>query len=150
MNEKGDMYAEYYSYRVEFQLRGAGHIHGTIWINWDLMEEKIEKRKEEHENKNKNKENVNETYLDVKNVKKAFESIKEEKFGIEGNEEEDSVQRKALAAFIDKFVSCSLKDPSTVNIVRSVNMHNHTKPCQQYGPPCRFRFPRFPCMETII
>ena len=55
MNEKGDMYAEYYSYRVEFQLRGAGHIHGTIWINWDLMEEKIEEREEENEKKTKEK-----------------------------------------------------------------------------------------------
>ena len=34
---------------------------------------------------------------------------------MEGNEKEDCVQRKALAAFIDTFVSCSLTDPSIVN-----------------------------------
>jgi hypothetical protein len=108
------------------------------------MEEKIAE-------KIKNKEyDVNETILDVENIKKAFANIKDEKLGMKGNEEEDAAQIKALSEYIDKFISCSLKDPSTEHIVRSVNMHNHTKPCKKYGPPCRFRFPRFPCLETII
>ena len=34
MNPKGDMCVEYYNYRVEFQMRGAGHIHGTLWLDW--------------------------------------------------------------------------------------------------------------------
>ena len=34
MNINGQMCVEYYNYRVEFQMRGAGHIHGTLWIDW--------------------------------------------------------------------------------------------------------------------
>ena len=34
MNNYGDMCVEYYNYRVEFQMRGAGHIHGTLWLDW--------------------------------------------------------------------------------------------------------------------
>ena len=26
---------QYYSYKVEFALRGAAHIHGVLWVNWD-------------------------------------------------------------------------------------------------------------------
>ena len=136
MNEKGDMCAQYYNYRVEFQLRGAGHIHGTIWIDWDLMDEKMRRKKENSEY------DLDEHVLDVNNIKEGFENIKEERLGIEGNEEEDEPQLRALSNFIDEFISCSLKDPSTLDIVRSVNMHKHTKPCQK-KPPCRFRFPRY-------
>ena len=38
MNPKGDMCVEYYNYRVEFQMRGAGHIQGTLWIDWQKLE----------------------------------------------------------------------------------------------------------------
>ena len=32
---------EYYQYKVEFQERGAGHIHGTLWLKLDMMERLI-------------------------------------------------------------------------------------------------------------
>ena len=35
------MCVKYFNYRVEFQLRGAGHIHGVLWINVDQMEKMI-------------------------------------------------------------------------------------------------------------
>lgn len=35
------MCVQYYNYRVEFQMRGAGHIHGVLWINLKQMEENI-------------------------------------------------------------------------------------------------------------
>ena len=85
----------------------------------------------------------------MENIKEAFSNIKNEILGSEDNEPYNEAQLKALSEYIDRFVSCSLKDPSTVHIVKSVNMHNHTKSCQK-NPPCRFRFPRFPCLETII
>ena len=31
------MQAKYYNYRVEFQLRGAGHIHGCIWVDFRIF-----------------------------------------------------------------------------------------------------------------
>ena len=35
------MCVKYFNYRVEFQLRGAGHIHGVLWINVDQMEKML-------------------------------------------------------------------------------------------------------------
>ena len=156
MNEKGEMCAEYYNYRVEFQLRGAAHIHGTIWIDWDRLEEEMEKRKKDVDDSSDEEDNSmkkgsgGKPILDVGNIKKAFSNIKDEVLGSADNDPNNKIQCKALAQYIDRFVSCSLKDPSTVHLVRSVNMHNHTKPCFKYCPTCRFRFPRFPCLKTII
>ena len=35
MNQRSRLPVKYYSYRVEFQLRGAAHIHGTIWVDFE-------------------------------------------------------------------------------------------------------------------
>ena len=59
-------------------------------------------------------------------------------------------EHDALAAFIDKYCTCSLKDPRTREIVKTVNMHNHTKTCPKFSVECRFWFPRFPSLRTII
>ena len=31
------MPVKYYNYRVEFQLRGAGHIHGCLWLDLEQL-----------------------------------------------------------------------------------------------------------------
>ena len=142
MNEYGEMCVNYYNYRVEFQMRGAGHIHGTLWLDWV----KMKKNMEEEKNKGSKK------YIDVESVQSAFTKIKDEIFGSEDRDEDEfNMEQDALAAFIDKFCTCSLKDLSTRDIVRSVNMHNHTKSCRKIIMiECRFRFPRFPSLRTII
>merc|ERR1712059_123889 len=44
MNKESPFSVKYYSYRVEFQLRGAAHIHGTIWVDFEkYFEMEIEK-----------------------------------------------------------------------------------------------------------
>ena len=44
MNKKSPFSVKYFSYRVEFQLRGAAHIHGTIWVDFEkYFEIEIEK-----------------------------------------------------------------------------------------------------------
>ena len=44
MNKQSPFSVKYYSYRVEFQLRGAAHIHGTIWVDFEkYFEREIEK-----------------------------------------------------------------------------------------------------------
>jgi hypothetical protein len=48
MNPKGDMCVQYYNYRVEFQMRGAGHIHGTLWIDWKELRKNMEERMTTH------------------------------------------------------------------------------------------------------
>ena len=143
MNTEGEMCVEYYNYRVEFQMRGAGHIHGTLWIDWNQLRKKM-----------------GTDMVDL--VVKAFKNIKEERFGSDEHrfefEEEKNDDSKsafdkehdALAKFIDKFCTCSLKDPKTRDIVKSVNIHNHTKTCKKYLVECRFWFPRFPSLRTII
>ena len=59
-------------------------------------------------------------------------------------------QKEALEAYIDKFVSCSLKDPETRDIALDVQIHKHTKTCTSRGPDCRFYFPLFPSLRTIV
>ena len=41
MGDNNPMMVEYYQYKVEFQERGAGHIHGTLWLKLDMMERLI-------------------------------------------------------------------------------------------------------------
>ena len=37
MSKFNEMHVEFYNYRVEFQMRGAGHIHGVLWIDFDAF-----------------------------------------------------------------------------------------------------------------
>ena len=59
-------------------------------------------------------------------------------------------EKYALEKYIDKFVTCSLKNPETRDIAMDVQIHHHTKTCQSRGPDCRFYFPQFPSLRTII
>ena len=94
-----------------------------LWVDWDKFEALPK--------------------TDVENIKEALKKIKHEK---QISEEE----KGSVSKFADLFISCSLKDPRTVDIVRLVNMHHHTMTCKKYGCDCRFYFPRFPSRKTII
>ena len=124
MSKSSSLTVSYYNYRIEFQLRGAPHVHGTLWMDWKRFNA-LAKR-------------------DVDNIVKALNLIKsEERLSLK--------QKQSLAKFADLFISCSLKNPDTVDIVKEVNIHHHTaKACKKYGGNCRFRFPRFPIHKTII
>merc|ERR1712026_407762 len=37
--KNGPMKAQHYQYRIEFQSRGAGHVHGVLWLNLPELEE---------------------------------------------------------------------------------------------------------------
>ena len=39
MGKNNPMKVEYYTYKVEFQERGAGHIHGTLWLDLEYIED---------------------------------------------------------------------------------------------------------------
>ena len=123
MSQANPMCIKYNSYKVEFALRGAGHIHGVLWVDWDNFSGlDIEK---------------------VKIVKDAFEKIR--------NEEPISEKHKqCISEFADLFIKCTLKDPKTKAIVEEVQMHHHTKACTKYCPKCRFYYPRFPSLKTIV
>ena len=34
MSKGNPMQIKYYSYKVEFALRGEAHVHGVLWIDW--------------------------------------------------------------------------------------------------------------------
>ena len=114
----------YFNYRIEFQLRGAPHAHGTLWMDWKRF-----------------------TALprnDVQNIVEALDLIKAER-------KLEPHHKNSLVKFADMFVSVSLKNPQTTSIVKEVNVHRHTtRACRKYGTKCRFNFPRLPTYRTII
>ena len=63
----------------------------------------------------------------------------------------DDDQKFAITSFVDEFITCSLRNPSTRDIAKKVQTHNHTFTCSKMGSSkCRFNFPRFPCLQTIV
>ena len=38
MGKNNPMNVKYYTYKVEFQDRGAGHVHGTLWLRLNKIE----------------------------------------------------------------------------------------------------------------
>ena len=142
MNKHGPCNVEYYNYRVEFQLRGSAHLHGTLWVSLKNLSEQM--NKENRERKNEQKWKTEERYLEL------FQLIKDEQLG-NGTHEDDDIFLKDLADFTDWYVTCSLKDPSTRQIVLAVNKHKHfTQSCLKRGPNCKYHFPLFPCLKTIV
>ncbi len=101
------------SYRVEFQGRGAGHIHGVLWV--DLKEIKL------------------------KNVRsdttlwEAFQKLRH-------RETLDEWQSEAIEMFTDMFSTCTLcpavAGTVAVEIAKEVNWHGHSNSCKKNGPLC--------------
>ena len=59
-------------------------------------------------------------------------------------------QKSAITSFVDEFITCSLRNPSTREIAQQVQTHNHTFTCTKRSSKCRFNFPRFPSLRTIV
>ena len=108
----------------------------------DVIEDK-DKRTDQRQTKIDEKVNI---------FKKAFIYIRNEELGTENDLNDDHDKMiDALIEFTDWCVSCSLKDPTTRDIVLEVNRHQHfDRSCRKKGPTCRYLFPRFPCITTII
>ena len=142
------MNVDKYSYKVEFQDRGAGHVHGVLWVNLNAIEQM---------RKLENGTLIGATQYEAKILKEKyttpFSGIKEA-FRKFRNGEALHDEEPAVIAFIDAFTTVSLcadevgKD--VVEIVLSVNTHHHTKTCRKGHPKCRFRYPKFPIWETVL
>ena len=128
MNKGSPLKIRYYSYKVEFALRGAAHIHGVLWLDWDNFSAL----------KSDNSEDTK-----VNALISAFNKIKDDAIL-------SPPDKEILSELADLSITCSLKDPRTIEIVKQVQIHNHTKACQKYSSKCRFSFPRFPSLRTII
>ena len=62
----------------------------------------------------------------------------------------DDDQKLAISSFVDEFITCSLRNPSTRETAMQVQTHNHTFTCTKRGSKCRFGFPRYPSLQTKV
>ena len=146
MGKSNPMCASYYTYKVEFQDRGAGHIHGTLWLRLDDLENM--ERGEDGELKSpveKTGQGKNEGYFN--GLKLAFSKLRK-------NQKLLPADKTVLSKFIDEFTTVSIHGNTVgkcvAEIAQEVNKHHHTKTCRKYDTTCRFNYPRFPAPETII
>ena len=78
-----------------------------------------------------------------------FDLLKEA-FKIVNNEEKPTLLHcEVLERFANMFMSCSVKSPGG-QIADEVNHHHHTMTCRKKGTNCRFNFPRFPSVKTVL
>ena len=130
MAPSSPMKTKYYHYRVEFQKRGAGHIHGVLWLDIKKLESSSDG--------------------ELSGLHTAMDKLRESKDRLSSKDED------VMAKFVDKFVSCSLQDEDLQETVQDVQKHSHKGSwekktgCYKKGRTCRFNFPRFPSEKTII
>ena len=142
------MMVDKFSYKTEFQDRGAGHVHGVLWVK----QYKIEKLCRLPDNslvsltKDQKKEMKEEFTEPFDGISRAFR-----KFRNEGDITEE--EENAVINFIDQFTTVSLcadeVGKEAARIAEEVNKHHHTKTCKAL-PKCRFRYPKFPVWKTIL
>ena len=114
MNKYGPMQVIHHSWRIEFQLRGAAHCHGVLWVDMDAY-----------------LKNEMATANEKLHLQKAYENLMKD---ILPTGEEES----AVVQYVDHFVTCSLQEPISRDIALQVNNHRHSHTCRRYGGVCRF------------
>ena len=124
------------------QGRGAGHIHGVLWV--DLKEIKFEDYGGQGRMLPDAAQTTWNSYL-----RNAFLNLR-------NRQPLDESESEALERFTDMFATCSL-DPKVageeaVKIAKEVNWHGHSKSCRKktIERKCRFNFPRFPMASTTF
>ena len=143
------MNVDKYSYKGEFQDRGAAHVHGTLWVKLHVIENLRKLEDGTFITKTKyNREGRKESFeKPFKGITEAFKKFKTEKFGDDDND-------KPVIEFIDEFTTVSLNEDEVgkevAKIAEEVNKHHHTKTCKKHTPNCRFRYPKFPIWKTIL
>ena len=163
MAKSNPMRLTYWSDKMEFQGRGAGHIHGVAWSDLNAVSKLIEEeRKVKVVLSNEKKEMYfYEDDKEISNLETAFKSLRE-------NSPLNEAEEDALIDFVDRSVTCTLnpdlaakminpsKDKNVgleiTKIVEECMIHYHTKACRKFGCAvnCRFRFPKFPMWRTIL
>ena len=169
MGKNSPMSIVNFSDKLEFQGRGAGHIHGAAWCDLSKVSEVLDIQnsivdaedglltdsEDDDEIIVENNENLN----PESDLEKAFKKLRRDEKLLKKEE-------MALIAFADKFITCTLNpdmvskmiDESTsltegIEIVKKAEetqTHHHTKTCKKNGPSCRFGMPRFPLWRTML
>ena len=102
-------------------------MHGVLFLNIPkIVQEQVKKGKVQFEH-----------------LERAFATCSQSKVP-------DEQETSAIEAFVDEFITCSLRNPMTRKIALSVQSHHHTFTCSKRGSKCRFQFPRFPCLYTQV
>ena len=79
MGTNNPMMVEYYTYKVEFQERGAGHVHGTLWLKLDKLDRLIRQDNGQlvlDSEKNEQNEDSQENKRPFKGISSAFKKLK--------------------------------------------------------------------------
>ena len=142
------MMVDKFSYKTEFQDRGAGHVHGVLWVKLYKIEKLCRLLDNSLVSLTKDqKKEINYEFTEPFNgISSAFRKFRHE--GDITDEEEN-----AVINFIDQFTTVSLCADEVgieaARIAEEVNKHHHTKTCKPL-PKCRFRYPKFPIWKTIL
>ena len=128
MRRNNDMKIKFISYSVEFQGRGAAHIHGTLWLDMKNIE-RLPIFNGEH-------------FLST-----AFQKLREDVVL-------SSEEKEAISKFTDLFITCSTNPhifkKRTIDIAKAVNHHHCTRSCKKYEDKCRFDFPKLHLKSTLV
>ena len=144
MGANNPMHVKNYTYKVEFQDRGAGHIHGTLWLRLDKIEKLV-----------KNDDGtLRKMTQDDSSQKNVFKGLTTAFKKFRHSQPLDDHEVSAVVQFIDAFTTASIHEntvgKAVAKIVSEVNKHHHTKSCRKHDTNCRFSFPRFPTPITIV
>ena len=143
MDKSNPMSVKCYTWKVEFQQRGAAHIHGTMWVYL----KKLEKTALVDGHLCFFPQNQPGLEYPMKSLGAAFANIRH-------NIPQTDETLESLRNFVDFFTTVSTHGPTVgedvAKIAREVNMHNHTKTCTKKGGKCRFNYPKPPSPFTII
>ena len=123
MGKNNPMMVKFYSYRVEFQNRGAAHIHGVLWTDIDKHEEQYP------------------------GITVAFQKFRH--FQPLAPEEETAICKFADAS-VTCSTSPAQVGTEVSQIALKVNHHHHTRACRKYNGVCRFNYPRLPSCQTLL
>ena len=93
--KNNEMKVKNMSHRVEFQGRGAAHIHGTLWLDMKKIEESELFKAKLHEDSSPG------------NLSEAFRKLRD-------NVKLNDSEKEVIAIFTDLFVTCSL-NPETAH-----------------------------------
>lgn len=140
MSKENPLNVKFFNYRIEFQARGAAHIHGVLWVDFER----------------RFPQNLNSILL-----KSSFLKFKNDHDLTEAEEQE-------VIKFIDMFFTYTLnKDEAkkllirecgdkdavaarAVDIAETVNKHRNNKSCRKYNTTCRFNSPKLPSVKTLL
>ena len=140
LGENNPMKVKHISYRVEFQGRGAAHIHGTLWLDIKEIENSLAFCE---------RSNGDESKCLFEAFRKLRDNVK-----LTVNEKD------AVATLTDMFITCSLNSDTVhdnkiiakriIEIVKAVNCHHCTGPCSKTYDKCKYGFPRYPLKQTLV